>query len=249
MTDSDSQSAAAPAPRKETRPRDPELWIRRPIEKDRKSSRGLAFRPGPAFFELADPLVQGKRTLLSYDRLYVFWQAVLNLVDVPGDVVEVGSYRGGSAYFIAKAFVTIGGDEVPMHVVDTFEGHPAQAISEHDPFHTAGQFGGTSYDQVREFLSPFQKLQVHKSDVSELLPRLDEAVYRLVHIDTDLYTPTIDCLRYFGGRMSKGGVIVLDDYASKNCPGVPKATAEYLESTDAFQAWDMRSEQLMLVKR
>jgi hypothetical protein len=218
------------------------------MEKDRKGKRALEFRPGPAFFELADPVVETKRTLLGYDRLYVFWQAIRNIANLPGEVAEIGSFRGGSAYFVASAFVAVTGEEVPMHIFDTFEGHPAQAITEHD-LHTAGQFNATSYDDVRAYLSAFRQVQVHKGDVSASLPHLQEAVYRLVHIDTDLYQPTVACLDYFGRRVVPGGVIVIDDYASRNCPGVPKAVLEYLERSDDFDAWDMRTEQLMLVKR
>jgi hypothetical protein len=177
------------------------------------------------------------------------WQSVRNVADVPGAVVEIGSFRGGSAYFLADAFLTMTGDEAPMHVFDTFEGHPAPAVTEHDPFHTAGRFSATDYDDVRAYLSRFQQLTVHKGDVSLLLPGVADASYRLAHIDTDLYQPTIDCLDYFGGRMSPGGVIVVDDYESLKCPGVPKAVFEYLERTDGFHAWDVRTGQLVLVKR
>jgi O-methyltransferase len=231
------------------RPRDPEQWTRRSTEKYRKYRYSVEFRPGQAFFDLADPLVQSKRTLLSYDRLYVFWQVIHNVANVPGVVAEIGSYRGGSAYFVASRFASVIGEEVPMHVFDTFEGHPEQAITEHDPFHEAGKFSKTSYEDVRAYLSSFQLLQVHKGDVSASLPHLEEAAYRLVHIDTDLYQPTIACLEYFAPRMSPRGVIVVDDYASPKCAGVPKAVVEYLEGTDAFDVWDMRTEQLMLVKR
>jgi len=234
-------------PRKDRRPRDPDLWIHGSIKKHRHAD-ALHFRPDNDFFRLADPIVRSQRTLLGYDRLYVFWQAVRNVANVPGAVAEVGSYRGGSAYFIASAFARRTGEEVPMHVFDTFEGHPQQAITEHDEFQTTGQFSATTYDDVREYLSAFRRLEVHKGDVSASLGDLGEAVYRLVHIDTDLYQPTIVCLRYFGSRMSPGGVIVLDDYSSTKCPGVPMATFEYLEERRDFQIWDMRSGQLMLVK-
>ena len=90
---------------------------------------------------------------------------------------------------------------------------------------------------------------VHKGDVAESLPHLPQSVYRLVHIDTDLYVPTLVCLDYFGSRVSPGGVIVVDDYGQKKCPGVPKAVAEYLARTDGWQTWDARTEQLVLVKR
>jgi hypothetical protein len=53
---------------------------------------------------------------------------------------------------------------------------------------------------VREYLSPFPQLQVHKGDIVALLPSLTESAYRFVHIDTDLYQPTVACLDYFGAR-------------------------------------------------
>ena len=190
-----------------------------------------------------------KRTLLGYDRLYVFWQAVRNLVDVPGAVAEIGSYRGGSAFFIATAFRERLGEEVSMHVFDTFKGHPPAAITAHDTFHAAGHFSSTNVKKVAALLSEFQQLQIHKGDVSAELPRLAESMYRLVHIDTDLYQPTRVCLDYFTPRMSPRGVVVLDDYASSKCPGVARAVVEFLEQHDAYDVWDMRTEQLLLVKR
>jgi O-methyltransferase len=245
---SDDSQAQVQAPRREKRPRDPEQWVHRSMGAYRNSAQSLEFRPGPAFFEIADPIVQSRRTLLGYDRLYVFWQAIRNVALVPGVAAEIGSYRGGSAYFLARAFERVTGAEVPMHVFDTFEGHPAGAITPHDPFHEPGQFGRTSYEDVKTYLSPFHQLQIHKGDVSGSLPGLAETAYRFVHIDTDLYQPTIVCLEYFVPRLSPGGVIIVDDYASGKCPGVAKAVVEYLEHADHLQVWDMRTEQLMLVK-
>jgi hypothetical protein len=233
----------------EKRPRNPDQWVHRPMEKYRKNTRPLAFRPGVEFFELADPVVQTRRTLLGYDRLYTFWQAIGNVKDLEGAVAEIGSFRGGSAYFVASAFVALTGAEAEVHVFDTFEGHPGEKITEHDPFHKAGQFADTSFEDVKGYLSPFRSLRVHKGEISASLPHLAEQTFRLIHIDTDLYLPTLDCLNYFGPRMVAGGVIVIDDYASGKCPGVPRAVVEYLEGTNDFHAWDMRTEQLMLVRR
>jgi hypothetical protein len=246
---SEQPDAAGSPAAKEKRPRDPERWIHRPMEKYRKGKDALAFRPDATFFGLADPVVKTARTLLGYDRLYVLWQAVNNVQDLAGAVAEVGSYRGGSAYFLASACLAVTGAEVPVLVFDTFEGHPADQITEHDPFHTAGQFGATSYEDVTAYLAPFHLLQVHKGEVSRSLPSIPEMPYRLVHIDTDLYAPTMACLEYFGRRLVPGGVVVVDDYASRKCPGVPKAVVEYVDRTGAFQAWDLRTEQVMLVKR
>jgi O-methyltransferase len=234
---------------RDRRSRDPDAWIHRPIERYRKPAYALDYRPGPEFFAIADRVVQDGRTLLGYDRLYVLWQAVGNVAGVLGAVAEVGSFRGGSAYFIADAFRALTGEEADIEVFDTFEGHPQSKVTDSDPFHSPGQFGGTDYERVKAYLAVFSRLRVHQGEVSEKLPLLEPKSYRLVHIDTDLYAPTLDCLEYFGPNLTSGGIFVLDDYAAKKCPGVHKAAGEYLSRTDAFQIWDMRTEQLMLVKR
>lgn len=233
---------------KRKRSRDPELWIHRPIYKYRKFEHP-EFRPSPEFFGVADPVVAAGRTMLGYDRLYVFWQAIRNLAIVPGDAVEVGTYQGGSAYFIAAALRAHSIADARLHVFDTFEGHPGAAITEFDPGQNPGHFATTSYEDVRDYLSPFPNIELHRGDVLETLTGLPDARYRLVHLDTDLYLPTKTCLEYFEPRLSPGGVVVLDDYSAKRCEGVRDAVDEYLAESRAFQAWDLRTEQLMLVRR
>ncbi len=234
---------------KDRRSRDPEKWIHRPMDKYRKGKSVMEFRPDADFFALADEVVRSGRTLLGYDRLYMFWQAIRNLTSVPGSVAEIGSFRGGSAFFIAGAFQSVTGEEVPVRVFDTFEGHPAAALSHQDAFHTPGQFNDTNFDDVKAYLSRFTRMHIHRGDILLALPHLEEDNYRLVHIDTDLYLPTKACLEYFAPRLSPGAVVVLDDYASSKCPGVRAALLEHLERHDGYQVWDLRTEQLMLVKR
>jgi len=245
----DVSTTAPPKKEKDKNPRDPEKWIHRPMKHYRQGRDPFAFRPPPRFFELADHVVLSKRTLLGYDRLYVFWQAIQNLIDVPGSVAEIGTYRGGSAHFIASAFAALSGAEVPFHVFDTFEGHPEAAVTERDPEQQPGFFSGTSDADVRAYLSPFARVVVHKGNILDVLPGFENQHYRLVHVDTDLYLPTKACLEYFGPRLSSSGVLVVDDYASFKCEGVRAAVGEFVKDTGAFQIWDMRTEQLMLVKR
>jgi hypothetical protein len=231
---------------------DPAQWsASRLLENDKAwRSSTMAFRPSAAFFDVAEPIVTSRRTLLGYDRLYAIWQAVHNVARVPGVAAEIGAYRGGSAYFIASTLRAVTGSEVPMHVFDTFQGHPENAITEHDTVQAAGQFSGTHLKKVTSYLSAFTEMRLHTGDVSESLADLPEyGAYRFVHIDTDLYKPTLDCLEYFGRRLSPGGVIVVDDYSSRKCPGVPKATTEYLHRTELqFHVWDVRTEQLVLTR-
>jgi hypothetical protein len=237
-------------PPDDERPRDPAKWAEPITERKAWRRASLPHRPTADFFDLAEPIVKSRHTIMAYDKLYALWQAARNVADVPGSVAEVGAYRGGSAYFIACALIGFTGAEVPMHVFDTFSGHPGDAITEHDTVHEAGHYGTAKYKKVVAYLSRFGRLQVHQGDVSALLPELRDEMYRLVHIDTNLYKPTRDCLEYFGRRMTAGGVIVVDDYSSENCPGVEKASVEYLRRTPGrFAVWDVRTEQLVLVAR
>jgi len=218
------------------------------------------FRPPPPakepifddeqFVALAQEVKSHGRTMLAQKRLWTLWQCVGNVADLDGYAAEVGSYRGGSAYFIAASFVARLGKEVPMEVIDTFEGHSPGKLSDRDsPIHTDGtKFLSTSYESVVEYLAGFEEVSVRKGEFSAVAPELPERIYRLVHVDVDLYLPTLDCLRYFGPRLVEGGIVVLDDYGSASCPGIRTAAEEYL-SDGGFQTWDTRSRQLVLVKR
>ena len=60
--------------------------------------------------------------------------------------------------------------------------------------------------------------------------RFDEAkdkTFSLVHIDVDLYEPTLASLAFFWPRISAGGMIVCDDYGFESCPGARRAMDEF----------------------
>lgn len=200
------------------------------------------------FYQVVKPVVEARRTLLKYDRLYVLWQAARNVHHMQLAAAEVGSYRGGSAYFLASALRVLAGAELPVHVFDTFEGHPPKTHPEFDPVHKPGMFSETSYEDVKKYLSAFTRVEIHKGEFSCSVQSLPNMRFGLAHIDVDLYRSTLDCLEYFGARLAPGGVIVVDDYGAEKCPGVQKAVSEYLPREDRFQVWHMRTEQVVLVK-
>ncbi len=200
------------------------------------------------FHRAANEVIESGRTLLEKDRLWTLWQAAKAVARLGLPAVEVGSFKGGSAYFLATAFLAAVGKELPVHVVDTFEGHPASKIGKDEPKQVVGQFSRTSYDDVREYLSHFAKIKVHKGEFTTVVSKLKDERYGLAHIDVDLRESTLDCLEFFGPRMERGGVIVLDDFQAAKCPGVEAAAEDYLAGDDSFQSWIPRTEQLVLIK-
>ena len=200
------------------------------------------------FIELAEQLVRTRRTMLGYDRLFTLWQAAGNVAHLNEPAVEVGSFRGGSAALLAQALSMFAGSPRELHVVDTFEGHLDETFSEHDPEQQRGKFREVAYDDVRDYLAAFPGVRVHKGDAAQVLVGWPERRYSLVHVDVDLYRPTLECLEYFGPRLAEGAVIVVDDYEAPTCPGVSLAVHEYLARNPAFQTWRLQAEQVVLVK-
>jgi O-methyltransferase len=203
------------------------------------------------FSVLARDAKRMRRSMLTKSRLWTLWEAVRNVSDLDGAAAEVGSYRGGSARFIASAFEAVLGHEITVEVIDTFAGHPQEKLSEHDS--TAHKdptvFTDTSYEDVAAYLAPWQEITVHQGEFSAVAQRLPDRRYRLVHLDVDLYEPMADCLRYFGPRVVPGGVIVVDDYGSPGCPGVDRAAHEFLAADGEFKTWTPRVKQLVLERR
>ena len=52
-----------------------------------------------------------------------------------------------------------------------------------------------------------------------------------VHLDVDLYQPTLDSLTFFYEKMIQGGIILCDDYGFTTCPGAKKAMDSFFSDT------------------
>ena len=129
------------------------------------------------FLALEATVASHRRTKLRRDRLWVHWQAVQNTSHAEGAVAEVGSFRGGSAYFIAAAFREALGHDIPFDAIDTFTGHPADKVSVHDavPHRKRGRFDQTSYDEVYNSSPASQTSQSTRASSRESPPAFPSA--------------------------------------------------------------------------
>jgi O-methyltransferase len=143
---------------------------------------------------------------------------------VPGAFAELGVYKGLTARLIHHYV-----PERTLHLFDTFKGFTERsAVAElRDVGHTVKLFSDTSLELVRRFIGRGRDtVQFHQGFFPESIPAtLTSETFAFVHLDADLYDPTLDGLRFFYPRMPRYGILVVHDYNA--WPGARRAVDEF----------------------
>jgi predicted O-methyltransferase YrrM len=178
-------------------------------------------------------------------------ELLVQALDAPGCVAECGCFRGLSSSLMCHTLrlrdPAFSGQH--YHIFDSFQGlsTPTQedeSAAQQTNACTAGAFAA-SLEEVRHNLRDFPAITYHPGWIPLTFQRLPESRYRFVHLDLDLYDPTLSALEYFYPRMAANGIIVCDDY---DWPGERQAIEEFSSEqgarytvTDSDQAVFVRS--------
>jgi O-methyltransferase len=151
--------------------------------------------------------------------------------EIEGDVAELGVYRGYFAQKINEFF-----PERALYLFDTFEGFNEKDIKTEVNKQIKSSNDNFSMTSEKEVLSLFQdKSKVNcikgyfPDSLDDDLLKSDKK-YALVSIDTDLYQPCLEGLKYFYPRLSAGGYIMIHDYNNNRWPGIKEAVHEYFKN-------------------
>jgi O-methyltransferase len=79
-----------------------------------------------------------------------------------------------------------------------------------------------------ERLMDFSFCRLIKGWIPDSFSQIGAEQFRFVHIDVDIFQPTLDSLKFFYPRMVSGGIFLLDDYGMLTCPGTRAAIDEFL---------------------
>jgi O-methyltransferase len=156
------------------------------------------------------------------DMLALMLRSVIEQ-QVPGRFVELGVFKGLTARLIHHY-----APERILHLFDTFEGFTDRSSKEElqSVRSRAAQFSNTSLERVQRFIGGNDNVRFHKGFFPETVPaELKQERFAFVHLDADLYEPTIEGLWFFYPRMSRRGIIIVHDYNS--WPGVRRAVDEF----------------------
>ena len=151
-------------------------------------------------------------------RLRGLYRAVERIVreGVPGDLVECGGARGGSAALMALALRHLRADRT-VWVYDTFEGLPPPTATDPD-YDLAVSWTGACQGELHEVEALLQRLgllprcRLVKGLFQETLRQGKPASIVLLHLDCDWYESVKTCLEQLYHQVSPGGIIQFDDY-------------------------------------
>jgi O-methyltransferase len=164
-------------------------------------------------------------------NIYHLLESVLSF-NVPGDVVEFGSFQGNSAVLIRLIMDSFESNN-KFYAFDSFEGLTAFSdkdiqLTNRKPNRLAKPTLGWLKSHQNVLLRNFKRYKLKPPEVIDGLveqtvpSKLPDKIC-FAHLDLDLYNPSLHVLNCLEGRLQPGGVILMDDYDHPSFPGIKKA--------------------------
>jgi len=184
---------------------------------------------------------------VNFGKFLSHVQIFNEVMDVPGHIVECGVFKGMSLLTFVKLIEVLCPADSLKRVIgfDTFEGFVNLAEKDGLPNEKRGKVVGGWNSS--DFLPTLQKLveitqrdsmvprvkrvELVKGDASVSIPEYVKANpgirISLLHLDMDLYDPTLAALRHLYPLVSPGGIVLLDEYGMDGFPGESAAFDDY----------------------
>ncbi|RMZ49852.1 hypothetical protein EB822_10745 [Flavobacteriaceae bacterium PRS1] len=157
---------------------------------------------------------------------------------ISGDIVECGVGRGVSIFSFANICNLIGLKKL-IYGYDSFDGFPEPTTEDNSIRKPQkGEWSDTYIHHVREHFI-FEGLDKYFDDFIRLVPvffdqslppnKLKDIAF--LHLDCDLYMSYKTCIRYLYPKLSKGAIVLYDEFNHPKWPGATKAISESLSSS------------------
>jgi len=190
----------------------------------------------PDLFDFIDhwPLFAGVQNISRF--LYIY-ETLKTLSNVKGDIVELGSWKGANLLWMAKVQSFLGSNK-KIHCFDSFQGLTEFSVQDTSS-HLIHKYQGDE-KVLRSVIDLYEYndlIQIHKGLIEHTVPVWSELKVdiSLIYFDADLYEAASVTLTYLAPRLSVGGIILFDEYGSKDWPGETKAVDEFLKINKGFE--------------
>ncbi len=183
-----------------------------------------------AFLRVNDVIKE--HTLVDRYRCYELWQLVAQAMKTPGDLLEVGVWRGGTGAIIAAQAARRNRKRC-VYLADTFTG--VVKAGSRDRYYRGGEHANTSVEHVGRVLNTLELdntrvlAGVFPDETAEQVAAEDGLCF--CHIDVDVYEGAKDVTEWVLPRLNPGGIIVYDDYGFYGCEGVTEFVNGIMDKT------------------
>ncbi len=167
------------------------------------------------------------RTLVDIYRCYELWHLLSQTAHLDGDVLEVGTWRGGTGCLLGKRAKLLG-LATEIFLCDTFEG--VVKTGDVDANYGGGEHADTSIPIVEGLAKDLglDNIRILKGIFPEdTADQIADRTFRLCHIDVDVYQSGKDILEWAWARMPVGGIVVFDDFGFPSTTGITKLVHEF----------------------
>lgn len=194
----------------------------------------------PLYIE-AMHLARGRTVQETDRRANLFLLLKFYIPQLPaGDIIEFGSFRGGSAIFMAKVSLDLG---LPSQIwaLDTFTGMPTTDKSV--DAHSTGDFRGTNLEALKAYTAECGLNNLHwvqglfEDTCAGVLAKSRRMI--LAHIDCDIRSGVQYSYNIIKQHMENGGYIVFDDATTSSCLGATEVV-----ETDVIRRDGLNCEQI-----
>lgn len=147
--------------------------------------------------------------------------------DIPGDVAELGVYKGTFSKLINFKFPM-----KKLYLFDTFESFSTEEFQHEVQEGRCEQqfmdvFKDTSVEYVLNNMQHKEQCVVKKGFFPESAAGCENLSFCFVSIDVDFEQSILEGLRYFYPRLNQGGAIFIHDYNNYGLEGVKEAVSRY----------------------
>lgn len=147
--------------------------------------------------------------------------------DIPGDVAELGVYKGTFSKLINYKFPM-----KKLYLFDTFESFSTEEFQHEVEEGRCEQqfidvFKDTSVEYVLNNMQHREQCVVKKGFFPESAEGCEELSFCFVSIDVDFEQSILEGLRYFYPRLHQGGAIFIHDYNNYGLEGVKEAVSRF----------------------
>ncbi len=161
-------------------------------------------------------------------RCFFLQSCLRSIANVEGDVAECGVREGKSSLFMLHAMNT----HREFFLFDSFEGF-SEPTTGKDSLHSAisGDTGERIFagdvEKVRQTFAGRENVHIMQGWIPDRFNEVANRKFALVHVDVDLYEPTLASFEFFYERLTPNGMLICDDYGSGAYPGARSAMDEF----------------------